>query len=65
MPQCCILEPALSNLAMACVAQQLENDSTARFSIEADVLTVWPEAADYTSTEYIITELQDAAHHLT
>lgn len=64
VPQGCILGPVLFNFAMTQIARQLETDTTSRFAIYADDLTVWTEAADYSDVESTVTELQAAAASL-
>lgn len=64
VPQGSILGPVLFNLAMARIARQLEQDTSARFAIYADDITVWTEGHDFSSTEEMITELQAAASSL-
>lgn len=49
---------------MARIARQLEQDTSARFAIYADDITVWTEGHDFSSTEEMITELQAAASSL-
>lgn len=60
VPQGSILGPMLFNLAMTRVAESLERDTSARFTIYADDITIWTEAADYSDMQSMQTELQAA-----
>ncbi|XP_040063382.1 uncharacterized protein LOC120837834 [Ixodes scapularis] len=60
VPQGSILGPLLFNLAMTRVAQRLERDTVARFTIYADDVTIWTEAADYPDSQTMQIELQAA-----
>ncbi|XP_040071997.1 uncharacterized protein LOC120844329 [Ixodes scapularis] len=60
VPQGSILGPMLFNLAMARVADALERDTTARFTIYADDITIWTEASDHLDEQQMQTELQAA-----
>lgn len=64
VPQGSILGPVLFNLAMTRMARQLERDTSARFAIYADDITIWTEGNDFENTDSMITELQAAVASL-
>ncbi|KAH6935789.1 hypothetical protein HPB50_010056 [Hyalomma asiaticum] len=60
VPKGSIVGPMLFNLAMTRVAEKLERETTARFTIYAHDITIWTEAADYPDECSMQTELQAA-----
>lgn len=64
VPQGSILGPVLFNIVMAKLAKTLEQETSARFAIYADDITIWTEGRDYSSTSDMLVELQAAVNSL-